>query len=84
MFGSEEFSNIQDLDTKILELIERDIGKSWKCTICNKVAGTKTKAKEHVEIHIEGLSFPCSDCDTVLRSRGSLRHHIIRHHKLKR
>ena len=83
-FGSEEFSNIEDLDAKILELIERDIGKGWKCTICNKATRDKTSAKEHVEIHFEGLSFPCSECDAVLRSRNSLRFHINNKHKMKR
>ena len=83
-FGSEEFSNIQDLDAKILELIEKDIGRSWKCTLCNKVTRDKTHAREHVESHFEGLSFPCSDCDAVFKSRAGLRVHISNKHKLRR
>ena len=40
----------------------------WKCTVCGKM--TKGKAQDmrrHIETHIEGLSFPCSQCDKVCR-----------------
>ena len=37
--------------------------------------------KEHVEIHFDGLSFPCQACDAKLRSRNILRNHMSRFHK---
>ena len=79
--NTDEFKNVEELDEKILQHLERDVGKKWKCTICNKIMREKTSAKEHVEIHFEGLQFPCSDCDAMLRSRQTLRNHVFRQHK---
>ena len=80
IINSEELSSVEELDTKILEHIEKD-GNRWKCNICEKLMRLKVHAKEHVEIHFDGLTFPCTDCDTVLRSRTALRLHIQRKHK---
>ena len=63
---SEGFSNVDELDAKILEHIEKD-GSRWKCNICDKILGNKTHAKEHVEIHFDGLTFQCSECDAIVR-----------------
>ena len=82
VISSGELQTIDELDEKILEHLERDVGKKWKCTICNKVLREKTAAKEHVEIHFEGLQFPCPEgCDVVARSRSSLRLHISKKHR---
>ena len=75
---SDKFANIDELDAKILEHIERD-GCRWKCNICDKILRVKAHAKEHVEIHFDGLSFPCSNCNAILRSRTSLRLHRRKH-----
>ena len=78
-----EFTNKEDLDTKLMEYVEKD-GKRWKCKICEKFSRDKSAAKEHVEVHCEGLSYPCphADCDSKLRSRQVLRSHISRFHKV--
>ena len=82
VISSGEFQSIDELDEKILQHLERDVGKKWKCTICHKVLREKTAAKEHVEIHFEGLQFPCPEsCDVVVRSRSSLRLHISKKHR---
>ena len=80
VINSEEFTNIEELDAKILEYAERE-GTKWKCNICNKVMRCQSYIKEHIEIHFDGLSFPCTDCDTILRSRHSLRAHICNKHR---
>ena len=79
--NTDEFKNVEELDEKILQHLERDVGKKWKCTICNQIMREKTSAKEHVEIHFEGLQFPCSYCNAMLRSRQTFRKHVLRRHK---
>ena len=38
---------------------------------------------EHVEIHIEGLSFPCPTCSRTVKTRNALRKHKQIHHQEK-
>ena len=81
VINSGEFTNIEELDAKILEHVERE-GSKWKCNICNKVMRCQSYIKEHIEIHFDGLAFPCPDCGAIQRSRSSLRCHILRKHRL--
>ena len=73
------------LDEKILEQIQTDQEGNLKCGICGKASSTwKSKGKgshirTHIETHFEGLSFTCSMCPTILRSRESLRKHKYKH-----
>ena len=76
---SEEYQNIEELDAKILNYIEKDVGSRWKCTQCDKSFAKRCHVKEHVEIHFDGLLFPCTVCGASLRSRTTLRHHYKKH-----
>ena len=82
IIDSAEYGSIEELDAKIMEHVEKDDNGKWKCTICEK---TKFKcqrdAREHLEIHFDGLSFPCPDCDAKPKSRKGLRLHIARNHR---
>ena len=80
---SNDFQSIEELDAKILEYMERDVGSKWKCKLCDKVMRAKHHIREHVEIHFEGISFPCQFCDVVPApaTRSNLRNHVIRKHK---
>ena len=78
---SEEYQNIEELDAKIMEYIERDVGSRWKCTICDKSMARRSHVKEHVEIHFDGLVFPCKICGASLRSRNTFRVHNMKHIK---
>ena len=52
----------------------------WKCSFCGKTATTRSNINLHVEIHIEGLSFPCKICNMSFKSRNILyRHRNIVH-----
>ena len=61
-------------------------GKS-KCSICGKEAVGKDPAQakwnleNHIETHLEGLSFPCQLCGKTFRSRKILTNHKARQHK---
>ena len=72
---SSNFENIAELDRKIEEFIMKQSDGSYQCTTCGKISKAKKDIKEHVEVHFDGLSFPCRYCDKSFRSRASLRVH---------
>ena len=67
----------------ILENVEfRDDG-SAACTICGKTAkGNRVKdiISQHMETHIDGISFSCEHCGKSFRSKNSLRSHKSQKH----
>ena len=76
-------SNIQQIDQKLEENIQRDEDGTFSCKLCGK-AGVKLSRnmKNHIETHLEGLSFPCQHCGKTFRSRNNLNIHKFRHHRL--
>ena len=56
-------------------------GDEWKCKNCGKTTKTKSNMAQHVEIHMEGLSFQCNSCTMVFRSRNLLNVHKNRNHR---
>ena len=79
-FNSQNFQNMEELDQKIRELMEKDSNGMFRCTVCGKISKNPGHTREHVETHIEGLSFSCSYCGKEFRSRNSMRSHY-RFHK---
>ena len=74
----EEFQTVEELDEKIKENLTKvdvDGTKKWQCIICNQVSQDLSNAKFHAEVHFEGLSFSCQNCDKTFRSRNALRSH---------
>ena len=53
----------------------------WNCNFCGVTKTTKTNINLHVEVHIDGLSFPCKFCSMSFRSRNILNLHKNRVHK---
>ena len=78
-----EDSTKEELEAKKMSLIEecQDIIGSWKCTVCGKKAKTKYNMKMHIEIHLEGLSYPCNQCGKVSRSSNALIAHVSTFHR---
>ena len=75
---------LEKLDERINEQIERDPDGNFRCRMCGKTSSrkhTKVNMKHHVETHFEGLSFPCQMCPVVLRSRNSFAMHKSTKHK---
>ena len=74
---SVNFENIEELDHKINDMIEKVDGTMRRrCIPCGKLSRGSSDAREHAETHIEGLSFPCQYCEKTFRSRHSLKMHI--------
>ena len=77
-----EASNIEEVNQKLQEFIEKDEDGTFSCKLCGK-SGVKCKRnlKNHIETHMQGLSFPCQYCGKTFRSRNSLNIHKFRHHR---
>ena len=72
----------EDLKEKLNSMMERayDAENKWKCTICGKTTRDATDMRRHIESHIEGLSFPCTQCNAVSRSSNALIKHVTKYH----
>ena len=77
-FESEDFNSLEELERAIDEKIIVDSNGLKSCSVCGKTSKHNGHMREHVESHIEGLSFPCSSCNFKCRSRTGLRHHMGR------
>jgi len=82
--GSFTDLNTEEIDQKIEEYLVRAEDGTYSCGVCGK-AGENTRnrrqhMKNHVETHMEGLSFPCQSCDKTFRSRHALACHKSKYH----
>ena len=77
---SSNFENIGQLNEKINESYFRNAHGMLTCRFCSKTFKQRVHIKEHVEIHIEGLSFPCNICGSAFATRNVLRGHFKRFH----
>ena len=72
--------DMSDVDGRIEELMEKREGRYY-CLACDYSSVRISNVNEHVEKHIEGLSFSCQFCDKTFRLRHSLRNHVNIHHR---
>jgi len=72
---------MSDIDDKIESLIKK-IKNRYHCIVCDYNSKQTTHLREHVEIHIDGLSYPCTFCGKVLRTMSSHRMHLNKYHKM--
>ena len=73
--------NLNEIEEKVSQYVEKLDSKRFRCTICGKEAVLQRNLKNHIETHLEGLSFPCSTCGKTFRSRNSLFCHQNKFHK---
>ena len=76
-------TNIDEIDQKISEYIVRGDDGNYSCGYCGKVGDRfSTHIKNHIETHIEGLSFSCQSCDKTFKSRHALSCHKSSFHRI--
>ena len=68
-------SSVAEIDQKFEELIEKEAGGPFRCTVCEKKIKDKRDMKRHLETHLSGLSYDCPICGKNFRSSDALRHH---------
>ena len=78
--NSEDFQNIEELDLYINQQIT-STERGHKCNVCNRTSKHRSHIREHMEMHINGLSFDCNICGQTMGTRNTLRVHKNRRHK---
>jgi len=83
--GSFSDLNTAEIDQKIEEHLVRTEDGTYSCGFCGKAGNPTLKSwnqrqnmRNHVETHMEGLSFPCQSCDKTFRSRNAASAHKSR------
>ena len=59
----------EDFKVKLDSMMEKtEIGEmKFTCKVCGRAFKSRSHMREHVETHIEGLSYPCNQCGKVSR-----------------
>ena len=73
-------TDMTEVEEKIEQLIEKRDGR-YQCKACDYSSAKSTNTRDHVERHIDGLSYPCQFCDKTFRSRNTLRNHLYCLHR---
>merc|ERR1712126_36689 len=81
---NENGEGLADVDAKLLEHVQKMADRSLKCKICGNTAKKMSNIKNHIETHMEGLSFPCHICGKIFRSRHSFNVHKSAFHRNKK
>ena len=77
-------ANISEVDEQIEQSMIKNLDGTYSCQICGKNSGRdKSKSRNHIETHLEGLSFNCPMCEKSFRSRNTLASHKSRDHMKK-
>ena len=64
----------EEIERKTREVYEKKDGV-FSCLACEYTSSDRAKIKRHIEVHFEGLSYPCSVCNKEFRSKNSLVKH---------
>ena len=79
--------NLEEHKQKLKEQIITNDDRSVSCKICGKTSApnqrdigkARSNMRNHVEIHFEGISYPCPSCDKTFRSARRLHTHCKSH-----
>jgi len=69
--STEEVSEVENMVNQHIE----KCNEGFKCKLCGKTAVLSRNLKNHIETHLEGLSFPCQQCGKTFRSRNAYNTH---------
>ena len=74
-------SSVDEVEQKIAEYLGKNENSDYICNLCGKNSGKRlSNIKNHIETHLEGISFSCIICGKQFRSRHSLYNHKSRLH----
>ena len=71
--SSEELNN--ELDQQLNKMYKKQSDGTFSCNSCGKISMRKFNAREHAELHVEGLIFNCNQCGSSFSTRHNLRSH---------
>ena len=74
-------ANNDEIEDKFVELIDKEDGEPYRCTVCEKKMKMKSDMRRHLETHLSGLSYNCSQCSKIFRSSTALKRHNQKNHK---
>lgn len=77
----EEGMSMEDHKQMINDKVTRNSDGSVSCNVCAKqFCGSKANsmfmAKRHVEVHLDGVHYPCPSCGKAYRTKSSLSYHL--------
>ena len=87
------FSNVEKIDVtsfspdeidKQMKKLYQKINGVWSCLSCDYKSADKTSSgniRRHIEIHFEGLTYPCHLCNKEFRLKNTLSNHKSLYHK---
>ena len=74
--------NILQVEEQIQQNIVKNMDGTYSCNLCGKNSGRQVgHCRNHIETHLEGLSFNCPVCEKTFRSRNSLAMHKSTKHR---
>ena len=76
----------EELKITIEQNIIQNYDKSLNCKICGRYEPHsrhgKWSMRRHMEVHIRGLNYPCSECDKTFKSKNAFSNHFYKVHRL--
>ena len=75
-----ESGDLNDVEGQINQYMENLGPGNFACKICGKTATKTTNIRNHIETHLEGISYPCTICSKSFRSKNSLNNHKSVYH----
>ena len=73
-------SNVNDVEEQINQYMEKLGPENYACKMCGKTATKTTNIRNHIETHLEGISYPCPICFKSFRSKNSFNNHKSVYH----
>ena len=84
MISVNDSSSLDEIEQKVTENLGKNNNGDYTCNLCGKIGGKNIRnMKNHIETHLEGISFSCSKCGKQFRSRNSMNSHKTQSHKNK-
>ena len=85
-----DFYSDEDHKQRLQDNLEDNEDGTVSCKICGRnfqarnirKADARKNARSHVEIHIEGLVYTCTECSKTFRSKNSLNFHVYKYHQI--